>query len=115
MAGDPIYVDVNPDDPQVEVGKLERPTFIGAASPCFLKAGQAISKNRAVPICPPLPQVTTVESMCMYCHKNGKTCILLTKIPFFKGTFLYFLYTVYCIIQFIVAMKNKTRNDSDEF
>ena len=32
MAGDPIYVDVNPDDPEVEVGKLERPTFIGAAS-----------------------------------------------------------------------------------
>ena len=38
-----------------------------------------------IDINPDDPEVSVIESMCMYCHKNGKTCILLTKIPFFKG------------------------------
>ncbi|CAH1796192.1 unnamed protein product [Owenia fusiformis] len=29
-------------------------------------------------------EVTEMESMCMYCHGNGQTRMLLTKIPFFK-------------------------------
>jgi len=37
-----------------------------------------------VDINPDDPEVTVVDSMCMYCHKDGKTAILLTKIPFFK-------------------------------
>jgi len=37
-----------------------------------------------IDINPDDPEVSVIESMCMYCHKNGKTCILLTKIPFFK-------------------------------
>ena len=40
-----------------------------------------------IDINPDDPEVSVIESMCMYCHKNGKTCILLTKIPFFKGKF----------------------------
>jgi len=28
--------------------------------------------------------VTEIESLCVNCHKNGITRILLTKIPFFK-------------------------------
>lgn len=30
------------------------------------------------------PEVTEIESMCMNCHENGSTKLLLTKIPFFK-------------------------------
>lgn len=30
------------------------------------------------------PEVTEIESMCMNCHENGTTKLLLTKIPFFK-------------------------------
>lgn len=29
-------------------------------------------------------EVTELESMCMHCHKNGTTRMMLTKIPFFK-------------------------------
>ena len=28
--------------------------------------------------------VTEIESLCMNCHENGQTVILMTKIPFFK-------------------------------
>ena len=31
------------------------------------------------------PEVNIIESLCVNCEKNGKTMILLTKIPFFKG------------------------------
>ena len=37
-----------------------------------------------IDINPDDPEVSIIDSMCMYCHKDGKTCILLTKIPFFK-------------------------------
>lgn len=30
------------------------------------------------------PQTTSVESLCMNCHKNGTTRLLLTRIPYFK-------------------------------
>ena len=29
-------------------------------------------------------EVTEIESLCMNCHENGSTKILMTKIPFFK-------------------------------
>ncbi|KOB72806.1 Zinc finger protein ZPR1 [Operophtera brumata] len=33
----------------------------------------------------PDPEVTEVESMCMYCHKNGMTRLLLARIPYYKN------------------------------
>ncbi|XP_056632608.1 zinc finger protein ZPR1 [Diorhabda sublineata] len=32
----------------------------------------------------PEPETTEIESLCMNCHENGMTRLLLTKIPFFK-------------------------------
>ncbi|KAF7266765.1 hypothetical protein GWI33_019941 [Rhynchophorus ferrugineus] len=32
----------------------------------------------------PDPEITVIESMCMHCHGNGETKLLLTKIPFYK-------------------------------
>jgi zinc finger protein len=32
----------------------------------------------------PEPETTEIESLCMNCHSNGITRILLTKIPFYK-------------------------------
>lgn len=36
----------------------------------------------------PDPETTIVESMCMNCHENGQTRLLLTKIPFYKEVIL---------------------------
>ncbi|RVE42231.1 hypothetical protein evm_013131 [Chilo suppressalis] len=33
----------------------------------------------------PEPQVTEIESLCMECHANGTTRLLLTKIPYYKN------------------------------
>lgn len=34
------------------------------------------------------PETTEIESLCMHCHENGYTRILLTKIPFYKEVVL---------------------------
>ena len=42
------------------------------------------------------PEVSIIDSMCMYCHKDGKTAILLTKIPFFKEMIVMSFRCEYC-------------------
>ncbi|XP_041983917.1 zinc finger protein ZPR1 [Aricia agestis] len=36
----------------------------------------------------PEPEVTEIESLCMNCHSNGKTRLLLTRIPHYKNVVL---------------------------
>ena len=66
-----------------------------------------MSEPLYIDINPDNPEVSVIESMCMYCHKNGKTCILLTKIPFFKGTSIKPYDWTYS--------NNEFRNDFNEF
>lgn len=35
-----------------------------------------------------VPEVTTIESLCMNCHDNGTTKLLLTLIPYFREVIL---------------------------
>lgn len=35
-----------------------------------------------------VPEVTTMESLCMNCHENGTTKLLLTMIPYFREVIL---------------------------
>lgn len=35
-----------------------------------------------------IPEVTTIESLCMNCHENGTTKLLLTMIPYFREVIL---------------------------
>ena len=39
---------------------------------------------------------TVVESMCTHCERNGKTTILMTKIPFFKELIISSFYCEQC-------------------
>ncbi|KAI9670458.1 MAG: nucleolar zinc-finger protein [Trizodia sp. TS-e1964] len=43
--------------------------------------------------------VEEIESLCMNCHENGTTRLLLTKIPFFREVVLMSFYCPFCYLQ----------------
>lgn len=43
------------------------------------------------------PEVTEIESLCLNCHHNGVTKLLLTKIPFYKEVVVMSFFCKYCL------------------